>query len=144
MKKYLLVLGVIIAISCKKDNIDLYYDSEIFKGDDLQIYGKWEYVYTITGGGVAGSYSKSDEKLPTLVIKPFGRYENVVNHKILESGKINIVGNLNTLLLIQLCPNGLNSNQQKTQLIHTQQPDSLIIGQLEMEWADVKHYKRVN
>lgn len=130
VNKVLILSLVLISLSCEKESdiILKYYDSEIFSGNDKQIYGNWKYLYTLSGGGFAGTYSKVDNHLPSLKIKAIGYYEKFREDTILTKGKIEILGQFNNHLLVRFCPNGESNPEIASQIIYTRNVDTLITG----------------
>lgn len=81
--------------SCEKDPIEnpttlqklettKYFNSEIFAGPDLKIYGKWK-LFGISGGFSGSGYELNFDYLE---IKEYGIYGFVRNDILLEYGKI--------------------------------------------------------
>ena len=105
----IIVTGIIMLslAGCEKDNtktdywsgiyeIDKYYDSEIFTGTGLNLYGKWD-IYSISGGISGGGYTPDFDYLE---IKKYGIYGFTRNDTILEFGKIIIEEQTSESLLI--------------------------------------------
>lgn len=91
MKNIFVILLILIAFSCKKDTINKYYNLEIFTGSNANIYGNWQYLYTVENG--SWTSSQFTRKIPSINIKPIGYYELVKGDSILQFGKIEILKN---------------------------------------------------
>ena len=130
MKKLSFILVILIScFSCKKDKTEyVIHDSEIFLNDDSLFIGKWEYLYTWSGGGYTGISNKTFENLPSIDIKQKGDYEKFQDGIILQSGKIDTVGYKYDKLLIIFYPNGIKSQTIFPQTIYTVSKDTLILG----------------
>jgi hypothetical protein len=130
MKKLSFIFLILFSsFSCKKDKTEyLTHDSEIFLNGDTLLIGKWDYLYTWSGGGVMGVSSKSFENLPTLKIKPKGNYEILKNGDILLTGVIDTIGSMNRSVLVIFYPNGIRSGNINPQSLRTHNTDTLIMS----------------
>ena len=130
MKKLLFMFFILLScFSCKKDKTEyIVHDSEIFLNDDSLFIGKWEYLYTWSGGGYTGISIKSFENLPSIYIKQKGDYEKFLDRIVIQSGKIDTVGYKYDKLLIIFYPNGIKSQTIYPQTIRTLSKDTLILG----------------
>jgi len=130
MKKLLFIFLVLISsFSCKKDKTEyIVHDSEIFLNDDSLFMGKWEYLYTWSGGGFTGISKKTFENLPSIDIQQKGDYDIFQDGIVLQSGKIDTVGYKYDNLLIKFYPNGIKSQTIFPQTISTLRKDTLILG----------------
>ena len=130
MKKLLFMFFILLScFSCKKDKIEyIIHDSEIFLNDDSLFIGKWEYLYTWSGGGYTGISKKTFENLSSIYIKQKGDYEKFLDRIVLQSGKIDTVGYKYDKLLIIFYPNGIKSQTIYPQTIRTLSKDTLILG----------------
>ena len=107
-------MGIILSVvffSCEKepDKIELrideipadkYYESEIFDGIYLELYGKWK-LYGVSGGFHGGGH---EINFDFLEVQQFGIYGFIRNDSILEFGKIKIHEQTNEELLITFEP----------------------------------------
>jgi len=130
MRKLLFIALILFSsLSCKKDKAEyVIHDSEIFMNDDSLFLGKWEYLYTWSGGGYTGISEKTFENLPSLDIKQKGDYEKFLDGAVLQSGKIDTSGYKYDKLLIKFYPNGIKSQTIFPQTIYSSSPDTLILG----------------
>jgi hypothetical protein len=121
----------------------LTHDSEIFLNEDTLLIGKWDYLYTWSGGGITGASSKSFENRPTLNIKPKGNYELLQNGDILLTGVIDTIGWMNRSVLVIFYPNGIKSGNIIPQSLRTHNTDTLIMSPgLYGDWYSDSYYMR--
>lgn len=147
MRNIILFIVILISFSCtRKENVTEYinYDSEIFSGVDTLIYGRWEYLYTWSGGGFTGVKTKSDKKLPVINIKPIGNYGLIREENILETGKIDTLGHIYQHFVVQFCQAGIKCQEPDPHIIYTLRSDTLIIGLGKFsDMFDNDFYKRI-
>jgi hypothetical protein len=145
MKKILLVIFILMPFySCNKDKTEyISHDSEIFFEGDTILIGKWDYLYTWSGGGYTGVSSKSFENRPTLNIKLKGKYELLQNGNIILTGIIDTLGFLNKSVLVIFYPNGIKAQNIILQTLQIHKIDTLILGiGAHGDWFSEAYYKR--
>jgi hypothetical protein len=79
----------------------------------------------------SNSGTKSDNKLPTINLKPIGYYELIQQGSILETGKIDTLGRIYHTLLVQFCKDGIKYQDKDLTVTHTigtWKTDTLILG----------------
>lgn len=130
MRKLLFIVFILLSChSCKKDKVEyIIHDSEIFLNNDSLFLGKWEYLYTWSGGGYTGVSKKTFENLPSINIKHKGDYEKFLDGIVLHSGKIDTAGFMYEKLLIIFYPDGIKYQNIFPQTIITRSRDTLILG----------------
>lgn len=146
MKKILfLVLIFLPCYSCKKEKIEyINHNSEIFLNEDTLCIGKWDYLYTWSGGGWAGTSRQSFDNLPTINIKPKGNYELIQNDKIILTGILDTLKSSNGSLLVTFYPNGIKTQDLSQHSFRIQETDTLIMGlHVSGDWYSDSYYKRV-
>jgi hypothetical protein len=106
-----------------------FYDKEILSNDNLKIYGKWTFLNIFSDAGIAGGPGKISPTYDYLVIKKFGIYGMIKDNKLIESGKAQIIKQVDNQLEIQLNSNRLDSNKfaQITWIVNYQSNDSLLL-----------------
>ncbi len=129
MRNLVILFILLIFTTCKKDNdiIYKYYNSEIFSGNNSQIYGKWEYLYTVQHDSWAGNDTKMYLDLSYLNIKPIGSFERLKTSAIRtwEKGEIEIIGTFHDHLLVRFCPDSTDCGEPRE--IFVTQNDNLVI-----------------
>lgn len=153
MKKCIWIVGfLLLMVSCERSVVDVsinevvkqnqYYTNEIFATQNLKVYGTWQLLYTT--GGLAGSTTKptSDFHLEFL---PFGIYGIINDNQVTEIGKIGIIKQESSLIVINFTPD----DDAKTNYSFIQKSinfmgnDTLVLCDYNMSDGYNNYYKRI-
>jgi len=143
---------LLLTISCEKEleiisiseivDQDRYYEDEIFRDEDLKIYGTWESMYSY--GGFAGTYY--EPSFDYLEVVKYGIYGIINNNEVQQLGRIEIIsqeGNVTTIDFIY--DEEYSSKYHLSNLsILFKGNDTLLLAQRGMSDGYTAYFKRIN
>lgn len=114
MKKIGRTIFLLLMFSCSNDYLNTslldsipsakYYSNEIFKGDYLRLYGRWQFSYIYADAGIVAGPGKIGPTYDYLEIKRYGIYGKIKDNIVIESGKIVVTKQDNSQLQIKFEP----------------------------------------
>jgi hypothetical protein len=120
------------------------HESKIFTGDDSQIYGRWEYLFT-DYDNIGGGYTKIEDNRTSLNIEPYDNYVMFKDNTNYSTGKIDTLGHLKNYNYMQVIfyPDGKITPNRVAEIIYVIHSDTLVKGLFAIDAGILDYYKRI-